>query len=187
MALLFAFRSVAVLTKKISAILTTFLLVSVFAFAAEKERDLSWDDLIAPPPPEVEKQLDALMNEVQIFTIPDEEWQTKMNALQAQANPVVEELDGVVIRIPGYVVPIDLEANMVREFLLVPYLGACIHVPPPPPNQVIFVKTSKEYKVQELFDPIWVTGQIKIMNMNTDLAEAGYTLTANKIVPYVSE
>ena len=75
--------------------------------------------------------------------------------------PVVAELDGKRVHIGGYVVPLDFDATTVKEFLLVPFVGACIHVPPPPANQIIYVKTEKGFEVAGQFDPVTVTGTIK--------------------------
>ena len=66
---------------------------------------------------------------------------------------MVKELDGKRVRIGGYVVPLDFEATNVKEFLLVPFVGACIHVPPPPPNQIIYVKSAKGFDVAGLVRP----------------------------------
>lgn len=97
------------------------------------------------------------------------------------APAVVSDLDGKKIRIGGYVVPLDFEATTVKEFLLVPYVGACIHVPPPPPNQIIYVKTAKGFDVAGSFDPVYVTGTIKTASAFTGLAETGYTMDADKV------
>ena len=72
--------------------------------------------------------------------------------------PVVQGLDGKRVHIGGYVVPLDFQATRVKEFLLVPFVGACIHVPPPPANQIIYVKSELGFDVQGVFDPVWVTG-----------------------------
>ena len=82
------------------------------------------------------------------------------NAYQeaVRSAPVVVELDGQQVRLPGFMVPIDFEGAETSEFLLVPYFGACIHVPPPPSNQIVYVKTVAGYPMKELFDPVWVTG-----------------------------
>jgi hypothetical protein len=90
--------------------------------------------------------------------------------------PVVAELDGKRVRIGGYAVPLDFEATDVKEFLLVPFVGACIHVPPPPPNQLVYVKARKGFAVQGQFDPVWVTGTIKTASQFTGLAETGYSI-----------
>ena len=96
---------------------------------------------------------------------------------------MVQGLDGKRVHIGGYVVPLDFEATRVKEFLLVPFVGACIHVPPPPANQIVYVKTEQGFDVQGTFDPVWVTGTLKVTPAFTGLAEAGYILTAEKVEP----
>jgi len=96
---------------------------------------------------------------------------------------VVAELDGKRVRIGGYVVPLDFEATTIKEFLLVPFVGACIHVPPPPANQIVYVKTEKGLEVGAPFDPVWVTGTMKTETAFTGLADAGYSLDAERIDP----
>ena len=94
---------------------------------------------------------------------------------------VVAELDGLRVSIGGYVVPLDFEATTVKEFLLVPFVGACIHVPPPPANQIIYVTSAQGFEVTAPFDPVTVTGTLKTTTSFTGLADAGYTLTADAI------
>lgn len=107
---------------------------------------------------------------------------------------VVKELDGQHVRMPGYLLPLEITDGKVTQFLLVPYVGACIHVPPPPPNQIVHVKVaqSKGLKRGGLFDPVWVTGRIKAKSMVKDLflvdgsadVDIGYTMQADRIEPY---
>jgi hypothetical protein len=94
---------------------------------------------------------------------------------------VVPELDGQSVSIGGYVVPLDFDATTVKEFLLVPFVGACIHVPPPPANQIIYVKADKGFEVGGTFDPVTVTGKINTTVAFTGLADAGYTITADSV------
>ncbi len=94
---------------------------------------------------------------------------------------VVEALDGKRIKLGGYVVPLDFDATKVKEFLLVPFVGACIHVPPPPPNQIVYVKSEQGFDVKGMFDPVWVTGTLATKVAFTGLAEAGYSLTADAV------
>ena len=96
----------------------------------------------------------------------------------------VKEFDGKRVAISGFVVPLDLDATTVTEFLLVPYIGACIHVPPPPPNQVVYVRSAKGVRITGLFDAVTVTGVLRQAEMNTELAEAGYRITADKVEAY---
>jgi hypothetical protein len=95
--------------------------------------------------------------------------------------PVVAALDGKRVRIGGYVVSLDFDATRVKEFLLVPFVGACIHVPPPPANQIVYVKSEQGLDVSGTFDPVWVTGTLKVATAFTGLAEAGYSLVADKV------
>lgn len=100
---------------------------------------------------------------------------------KAAPAPVVEELDGQRVKIGGYVVPLDFDATKVKEFLLVPFVGACIHVPPPPANQIVYVKSEAGFDVKGSFDPVWVTGTLKTAQTFTGLAETGYSLDAEKV------
>jgi hypothetical protein len=107
---------------------------------------------------------------------------------------IVEALNGQLVRIPGYILPLEVSGTKVTEFLLVPSVGACIHVPPPPPNQIIYVKTEKNegYTSDKLYEPVWVTGVIAAKSLVKDLflvdgttgINIGYTMQANKIEPY---
>lgn len=94
---------------------------------------------------------------------------------------VVADLDGRRVSIGGYVVPLDFDATTVKEFLLVPFVGACIHVPPPPANQIIYVKSPKGFEVSGSFDAVTVTGTLKTTVAFTGLADAGYTLDADAV------
>ena len=97
---------------------------------------------------------------------------------QSQAFVVNEALAGRLIRMPGYVVPINLDdKGRVTEFFLVPYYGACIHMPPPPPNQVVYVVPAQPFTLKSLTTPYWVTGQMKIGSKTTRLGAAAYTVT----------
>ncbi len=78
-------------------------------------------------------------------------------------------LDGVLVRLPGYALPLEMAEHGVTEFLLVPYVGACIHVPPPPPNQVVLAQLEQAYKVENLYDPVWITGHLKAQSTSTEL------------------
>jgi hypothetical protein len=98
-----------------------------------------------------------------------------------QPPKVVAELNGKRVKIGGYVVPLDFEATSVKEFLLVPFVGACIHVPPPPANQIVYVKSEKGFQVAGQFDPVWVTGTLKTEPAFTGLADTGYSLDAESV------
>ena len=71
------------------------------------------------------------------------------------------DLNGANVRLAGYLLPLEFSDEGVTDFLLVPYVGACIHVPPPPANQIVFVRLTKKFKVDDLFTAVWVSGQLK--------------------------
>lgn len=94
---------------------------------------------------------------------------------------LVKVLDGTRVRIGGYVVPLDIGAETVNEFLLIPYVGACVHVPAPPPNQIIHVTTALDLSFAAPFAPVIVTGTIRAALISTNLADAGYSLRADAV------
>ena len=85
---------------------------------------------------------------------------------------------------PGYMLPLATSGSGVTEFILVPYAGACIHVPPPPPNQLVFVTTERPWNAQVMFEPVWVTGPLAIDPISTNLADIGYSMQADLIELY---
>ncbi|MBU2895786.1 DUF3299 domain-containing protein [Vibrio hepatarius] len=105
-------------------------------------------------------------------------------AHQSLIGKVRQDLNGSTVKIPGFVIPLEGDANKVTEFLLVPYFGACIHVPPPPPNQIVYVKFPKGAPVQQLWDVIYVVGKLKTESISHDLAETGYMLEGTSIEEY---
>ena len=97
----------------------------------------------------------------------------------------MKELDGKRIRVPGYVVPFDFNADAEHtEFLLVPYFGACLHTPPPPPNQIIFVKAAVAAKIENIYEPVWLEGTLKTGEFLNDLGNSAYELNLSKLEPY---
>jgi len=100
------------------------------------------------------------------------------------AAPVNPAMDGRDIRIPGFIVSLDGGPNELREFLLVPYFGACIHVPPPPANQIIHVMPDKPVKGVKNMEAVWVTGKLTIGHSDTAMGKSGYRLLAKDVVKY---
>ncbi len=98
---------------------------------------------------------------------------------------MVTDYNDRMIRVPGYVVPLTLDGQGVTEGLLVPYVGACIHVPPPPANQIVFLRFSKPTPQDGLWDPVWATGRFNTAAVETDLAEAGYIMTETVTQAYM--
>jgi len=166
-----------------SRLLLALLLACAVSGHADDVRDLQWSELIpegAPPPPppmamhDMSQLADALAAEA-----------GPAAAQQSPAAPVVEALDGQMVKLPGYIVPLDMtEEGRVIEFLLVPYFGACIHVPPPPSNQIVHATSELGVRVEALYEPFWIEGPLKVEHASSELAEAGYRMQAQKIYPY---
>lgn len=94
-------------------------------------------------------------------------------------------LDGMQVRLPGFVVPLDLDANgLVTEFFLVPYYGACIHYPPPPPNQIVYVVPPQPFRLPTLTTPYWVTGRLRTAGKTSRVGAAAYTVSAQSMEIY---
>lgn len=157
---------------------------------AQAARALKWDELVPAGPPKPLKPFFGSRPAPQDGGRPSDDptppsedrgWMSGPAGQSAGPAPVVAELNGALIRIGGYVVPLDFDATKVKEFLLVPFVGACIHVPPPPANQIIYVKTERPFEVKGSFDPVWVTGKLNVATTFTGLAEAGYTIEADAV------
>lgn len=98
---------------------------------------------------------------------------------------VVPEMGNVEGRIPGFVVPLKTTEDMrILEFFLVPYYGACIHVPPPPPNQIIHVKYREGFTLEALYDPVWIEGTLVIERTENDIGTSSYSMVATGVEPY---
>ena len=92
------------------------------------------------------------------------------------------ELNGKTVRLGGYPVPLESDAEgRSTLFFLVPYPGACIHVPPPPPNQIVLVRYPKGILLDDIYAPLWVEGPLQIETVSNDLADAAYALKASSV------
>lgn len=147
-------------------------------------REIDWDSLI----PE-DFRPDRLMEEYQVGDLEDDdpraaELMDRLKELWDQA-PVRTDLDGEQVILPGFVVPVESDSEETTGFLLVPYYGACVHVPPPPANQTVYVKAEPGQGTRpKLFDVVSVTGTLRVERVENELAAAGYTLQAVRIEPY---
>lgn len=162
--------------KKLLLISTLLLsgLLPMYAQSNEQVLTLDWIVLI----PENER------NQFNADGMPALNHDGEMTAAQSKIGGVRKELNGSVVKIPGFVIPLEGDANNVTEFLLVPYFGACIHVPPPPPNQIIYVKYPQGAPIQQLWDVIYLIGTLKTESVSHDLAETAYVIEGTAIEEY---
>jgi uncharacterized protein len=101
--------------------------------------------------------------------------------------PIEPSIIGKKIRIAGYIVPLDVARDKQREFLLVPYFGACIHVPPPPANQLILVRSTaatKMKQVPETMSIVWIEGTLKEARVSTEAGVSGYLMEPVSVYPW---
>lgn len=143
---------------------------------ANTPTEITWDDLIPPGVPYSEIIAEGVMDER------NDIWRPVFDANATKLNPA---LDGAYIKMPGFIIPIDLSTAGVSSFVLVPYMGACLHTPPPPPNQLVFVTTDTPWPSDNLWDAAWVTGQMRHELQTTEVADTGYVLSAEKMDVYV--
>lgn len=115
---------------------------------------------------------------------------TELRTKRAEA--VVDSLNGLYVRMAGYLLPLDFDGKNGIEFLLVPWVGACIHTPPPPPNQIVHIKFDKGYETSALFAPVWVEGTLRTERLTKELffvdgranINLGYSMSPNSIEKY---
>jgi hypothetical protein len=108
--------------------------------------------------------------------------QDKNLAAVMYSTNTVAALNGKALRLGGYPVPLETDRQgRSTLFFLVPYPGACIHVPPPPPNQLVLVRYPQGIELQDIYAPLWVSGRLTIEQVNNELADAAYALEADAV------
>lgn len=155
-----------------SLMLLSAVLIS-FASIANPPKEIFWEDLIPQGHVQIDTQAQANHEG------------SEQNWVQPDLDaPVVKALDGQSVSLPGFVVPLEGDSELITEFLLVPYFGACIHVPPPPPNQLVHVTIKGGVPIDSLYDAIVVTGVIKTQTWSGEIAQVGYTMQAVGVAPF---
>ena len=154
------------------------LIVMMFSapLAAEEPKTLYWEELLPDGELERLEQLYASQSSLGFGHNPNDPMAAGMSTQIGTFN-VVEELDGQLVRIPGFVLPFEYAASgKISEFLLVPYFGACIHSPPPPPNQMVYVTAEKPADLGQQWNAIWAIGILRTQKHLNELGDAAYTL-----------
>ena len=189
--------------KKVSWLALSIMLLSVTCTTfsvAEESATSSYEEIdwVALMP---EDDLSALMNRPEFLNdiadgsaedsldsfasqmLEDEQAQRYQSALVSTR--VIDAFDGKAIRIPGFIVPLEQnEEQLATTFFVVPYFGACLHMPPPPPNQILFVEFEEGVEVENLYDPFWFEGTIKIENHESALGTSAYSLLLDNVMLY---
>lgn len=132
--------------------------------------DLNWSDLMPDGQQVIPPFLQGLQHD-----------ETNPFAQQPPSSGVRSEWNGKTVRLPGYIVPLEYSGTGVTAFLLVPFVGACVHVPPPPANQLVFVTTQEPYESSGLFEAVNVIGMFGTAATSTQLGDIAYALSADRI------
>lgn len=143
-------------------------------------REMSWDDLVPEgwdPLRELRATNPGLLDD-------------SPRSMQAMRDvwdraPTIPALDGEAVKLPGYVVPLEEADGGLKEFLLVPYFGACIHSPPPPANQIVHVVAARPAMGVRTMDVVWVSGTLRSRRHDSGMGVSGYGMEVVSITPYV--
>jgi len=188
---------------KLSRIINTIILVLLATNSVADDTDsdyqtIQWNDLLT------KKDITALMNPPdELFDIADGSEEDKLsnaftNALnlatdneyqRALSSTIVrEEFNNKKIRIAGFIVPITVDSSQnITEFFLVPYYGACIHVPPPPPNQIIFSQIDQPLQLDDISNPFWAEGTFSTKLIENKIATSAYSMKVEHMELYEEE
>ncbi len=142
--------------------------------AADQTREIEWRDLMPPKVADAWQEASANVDHSGFAS-----------AEEFQSWDTVGELNGQSVRIPGFVVPVetDGEGNL-ETFFLVPYFGACIHVPPPPANQIIYGRLKRPIRMVNIWDAFYMEGTLNIEEISNQTADSAYTMTVDALRPY---
>ncbi len=163
--------------------------------AASAYKELEWIDLLP------QEDLDALMNPPEYLDeiVDGSEQDTLASNLSAAENElatgrwesalvstrVVDSLDGEAIRLPGFIVPLEFgEDEKVTKFFLVPYFGACLHMPPPPPNQIVYAEYAQGLELSSIYDPFWLEGKLATTLTENEVARSAYFMAVDQLEPF---
>jgi len=164
--------------------------------AGNEEFDtIEWTDLIPP------EELEILMNppdyitEIKDGSVEDQISSQIGSSIGAASDDryqqalvstsVNTEMDDSMVRLPGFIVPVEFDDDQtITQFFLVPYFGACLHMPPPPPNQIILVDYARGLELEELYTPFWISGQLSTSVTENALATSAYSMRMMNYEPY---
>lgn len=153
-----------------------FATVAGAPLAAREVVDLDWNDLM---PDGAAKTL--LQDLRALGIVPHGALVDAFDPTEAQV--LTEDFNGRTVRLPGFVVPLDFDGTDVTSFILAPFIGGCVHVPPPPANQLVLVTPDRPTPFEALYDPVVVTGTFASALPGDAMTEIGYHMTAERITP----
>jgi len=192
---MFSFRSIVGVLGGIFAF-GIFFQFFIIAGVTASPKKITWDDLVPTDTEAVAVDYSQVQNTVDLATLDDFdgdqqslddylEYMDEVKATQAGGgDTIAKNLDQQNVKIAGYITPIEFDGERVTEFFLVPYLGACAHVPPPPANQIIYVENVEGLSADNLYDPIYLVGKLDAKPIATMVANIGYTVKNAQVLPF---
>ena len=150
------------------------LLVVTFSVSGDLSEAVPEPPVDAPPDESANKPIQVDWNLL-----------SSLNYRTGKPSAELAALDGKFVKVPGYTVTLEDWASSAKEFLLVPYVGACIHTPPPPPNQLVYIEMVKgKWAFLDGWNPVWVEGVLKIEMTKSTYGPVGFTITGQRVYPY---
>ena len=152
---------------------TALTLCTTLAVAGDAPRELDWLELMPKDEVELLNQSPAISHD------------GTFRMEQQGSFRTIAELDRQHVKLPGYIVPVDISDDQkMSSFFLVPYFGACIHVPPPPPNQIVYVTLKEPMPVTDMYDAFWIEGTLKVETIQKAIAASAYIIEADTVTLY---
>jgi hypothetical protein len=150
-------------------------------------RTITWDDLV-PGDWDPSKRFLELNRNLGLLNDADPRAVKAMKEMRELWDnaPTVPAMNGSLVKLPGYIVPLEEVKGELKEFLLVPYFGACIHTPPPPANQIVHVVMTQPARGYRSMEAVWISGTLSIeRRADASMGTSGYRMLAGAIERYV--
>lgn len=177
--------------------LTAAIGLSTLSAAADAPIEITWSDLTPPLTPEQQKEADraaAALAEMTGGVVqpgdfsqgpgPGMVYHGTVLDMGGDGTELVSAYDDKQVSMPGYMYPIEADENGVSRFLLVPFVGACLHVPPPPPNQIVLVDLTTPYPAKTMFEAVTVIGQFSRTLDEIEDTGVGYHIQAETVTKF---
>lgn len=156
--------------------ISALLMLAAATAQGDDVREIEWIELMP------QEDLELLQNMPEIEHSGNDPAELPQELLEGNT---VSEFENQRIKLPGFVVPLEYEEDQrVTEFFFVPYYGACIHVPPPPPNQIVHVTYEEGFYLDALYEPFYIKGTLKTDRISNEVAEASYVMDAEDVWLY---
>ena len=109
----------------------------------------------------------------------------QLDKKRTELPPALRGLEHTTVRLIGYGVPLEMSNwENVTEFMLVPDPMSCIHVPPPPPNQMVQIKMNRGISMDRFNRAVLVLGDLKISKFDSLFGEVNYAMDDVVVLPY---